>query len=170
MNGDSLYRYTLYYDASGNLCHKIYDDDLILIDRDSSSDGGFIAYGDFVEVHISTNPSSVSVWTEDASHNYIPYDFTLGGEGTMNFATYQYDGDTWNIIGGEEPDLTNYYTKQEIDASMNVIDSSIQQLATDSSIFVKSYECTWIKVMTEADYNALDSSGLLDASVFYVLL
>lgn len=167
MNGGGLFRYTLYYDASGNLCHRIYSDDEIVLD---SSGGGSFATSGPPTVHISTHPdvhpSGISVWAEDASDNYIPYDYTLGGEGTMNFATYQYDGDTWNIIGGDEPDMTNYYTKAEIDASMNVIDSSIQQLATDSSIFVKSYECTWIKVMTEAQYEQITP----DASVFYVLL
>ena len=164
MRNGSLYSYSLYYDASGNLHYVIYDDDEIIID--SSGGGTFASDAGPGEVHISSNSSSVSVWAEDASDNYIPYDYTLGGEGTMNFATYQYDGDTWNIIGGDEPDLTNFYTKQEIDASMNAIDSSIQQLATDSSIFVKSYECTWIKVMTEAQYAQITP----DASVFYVLL
>ena len=164
MRNGSLYSYSLYYDASGNLHYVIYDDDEIIID--SSGGGTFASDAGPGEVHISTYPSGINVWAEDASDNYIPYDYTLGGEGTMNFATYQYDGDTWNIIGGDEPDLTNYYTKAEIDASMNVIDSSIQQLATDSSIFVKSYECTWIKVMTEAQYEQITP----DASVFYVLL
>jgi hypothetical protein len=163
MNGGSLYRYTLYYDASGNLCHKIYDDDEIVIDTPG---GGSFNTNQYPGVHITTYFPDISVWSEDASGNYIPYDYTLGGEGTMNFATYQYDGSTWNIIGSDGPDLTNFYTKQEIDASMNAIDSSIQQLATDSSIFVKSYECTWIKVMTEAQYEEI----VPDASVFYVLL
>lgn len=63
-------------------------------------------------------------------------------------------------------DMTNYYTKQEIDSSLGAIDASIAALDSSLDLAVLSYECRWIKVMPEAQYAQITP----DSSTFYVLI